>query len=388
MKEYVTLEQINSAYHLCARHKGKSKTFMEYRQDYIMNNYKLYLDLNKMTYKRGLSICFIVTRPVYREVFCSLFRDRVVDTLIIDKFESIFEKSMIDDAYACRLGKGTLYGAKRMYKYLNEESSKYPKYYVMKTDIRGFFMSINRELLYNILASVIMDNYHEDDLTWWLWLLKIVITHDPTTNCIKVGDKNLFNKIPKEKSLFGNTGNGTPIGNALSQVSENVLMSIFDKWVLYYSNNIVYGRYVDDCMFGCNDKKLLLQLIEDARKYLKNTFGLTLHPNKVYLQEFSKGIKFIGFDIRRGRLYTTNRMVGNMIKTIYRFNSGKQTPENFVNSINSYFGLMRHTNSYNIRFNAWKMIDNNRRFYSTRMNKINLTNKYKNELRKINISKK
>lgn len=104
-----------------------------------MNNYKLYLDLNKMTYKRGLSICFIVTRPVYREVFCSLFRDRVVDTLIIDKFESIFEKSMIDDAYACRLGKGTLYGAKRMYKYLNEESSKYSKYYVMKTDIRGFF---------------------------------------------------------------------------------------------------------------------------------------------------------------------------------------------------------------------------------------------------------
>lgn len=43
---------------------------------------------------------------------------------------------------------------------------------------------------------------------------------------------------------------------------------------------------------------------------------------------------------------------------------------------------------YNIRFNAWKMIDNNRRFYSTRMNKINLTNKYKNELRKINNSKK
>lgn len=80
-------------------------------------------------------------------------------------------------------------------------------------------------------------------------------------------------------------------------------------------------------------------------------------------------------------------MVGNMIKAIYRFNSGKQTPENFVNSINSYFGLMRHTNSYNIRFNAWKMIDNNRRFYSTRMDKINLTNKYKNELRKINNSK-
>lgn len=162
-----------------------------------MNNYKLYLDLNKMTYKRGLSICFIVTRPVYREVFCSLFRDRVVDTLIIDKFESIFEKSMIDDAYACRLGKGTLYGAKRMYKYLNEESSKYSKYYVMKTDIRGFFMSINRELLYNILASVIMDNYHEDDLTWWLWLLKIVVTHDPTTNCIKVGDKNLYLMLGK-----------------------------------------------------------------------------------------------------------------------------------------------------------------------------------------------
>lgn len=97
-----------------------------------------------MTYHRGRYICFIVTKPKYREVFCSLFRDRVVDTLIIDKFGEIFEGVMSDDAYACRIRKGTYNGAKNLYDRYNKEAKKYPKYYVMKTDIQGFFMSINR----------------------------------------------------------------------------------------------------------------------------------------------------------------------------------------------------------------------------------------------------
>ena len=179
-------------------------------------------------------------------MFCSLFRDRIFDTLLIDKFNYIFESAMSDDAYACRVGKGTLYGAKRIYGRFNEESKKHEEYWVLKIDIRGFFMSINREMLYNILTSIIMDKYHEEDLTWWLWLLRIVVTHDPTTDCVRVVDKKLFGMIPKEKSLFGNTGNGTPIGNTMSQVSENVMMAPFEKWVKNYSNDIVFGRYVDD----------------------------------------------------------------------------------------------------------------------------------------------
>ena len=377
MKEYVTIEDIDEAYRLCARRKGKSRTFMEYRKDYIRNNYELYKDLNGMTYRRGKSICFVVTKPKYREVFCSLFRDRVVDTLIIMKFGSIFDGTLTDDAYACREGKGTLYGAKRIYRRLNEEASKFPEYWVMRTDIRGFFMSINRELLYNILASVIMDKYRGDDLTWWLWLLKIVITHDPTTDCVKVGDRRLFDRIPKEKSLFGNCGNGTPIGNAMSQVSENVMMSAFDKWAEGYSGGIVYGRYVDDCIFGCNDKGTLLRLLGDARLWLKNVFGLTLHPEKIYLQEFPKGVKFIGYDIRKGRMYTLGRTVGNMRNAIERFNKGKQEVESFVRTMNSYWGLMRHTDSYGLRWKAWKTIDNRGRLYSDRMRKIGLTYKYK-----------
>lgn len=378
MKEYVTLEDIDIAFHHCARHKGQSRTFMEYKQDYIANNYQLYLDLNNMTYHRGRYICFIVTKPKYREVFCSLFRDRVVDTLIIDKFGEIFESVMSDDAYACRIRKGTYNGAKNLYDRYNEEAKKYPKYYVMKTDIQGFFMSINRQMLYNILASIIMDKYHQDDLTWWLWLLKIVITHDPTIDCIKVGDPNLFKKIPKEKSLFGNKGNGTPIGNTLSQVSENVMMALFDKWCANYSSNIVYCRYVDDCGYGCPDKETLLHLLHDARIWLKINLGLTLHPKKVYLQEFSKGIKFIGYDIRKGRIYSLNRSIGNMMKAIDKFNKNEQSVESFVKTINSYWGLLVHTNSYGIRWKSWLKINNNGRLFSDRMKKIGITYKYKN----------
>ena len=164
----------------------------------------------------------------------------------------------------------------------------------------------------------------------------------------------------------------------MSQVSENVMMAQFEKWVKNYSKNIVFGRYVDDCVFGCPDKQTLLYLLHDARIWLKDNLGLTLHTDKIYLQEFSKGVKFIGYDIRKGRMYTLNRTVGNMMNAIDIFNKGKQSVEDFVNTINSYWGLMRHTNSYGIRWKAWKMIDNQKRLYSDRMKKIGTTYKYRN----------
>lgn len=150
------------------------------------------------------------------------------------------------------------------------------------------------------------------------------------------------------------------------------------KVLIEYGDKVPRGvRYGDGCIFGCYDKSTLLRLLSDARDWLKNNFGLTLHPDKVYLQEFSKGVRFIGYDIRRGRMYSSGRMIGNMTEAIRRFNDGKQIVNSFLSSINSYFGLMRHTDSYGIRWKAWRMIDNRGRFYSDRMRKISLTYRYK-----------
>lgn len=59
---------------------------------------------------------------------------------------------MIGNSYACRKGKGTLYGVKDIARQIAEISSNYTKEtWVLKCDLKGFFMSINR----NLLSSVV-----------------------------------------------------------------------------------------------------------------------------------------------------------------------------------------------------------------------------------------
>jgi RNA-directed DNA polymerase len=49
-----------------------------------------------------------------------------------------------------------------------------------------------------------------------------------------------------------------------------------------------YGRYVDDFFIIHKDKKYLLSLIKKIQKYLTENLELTLHPNKIHLQHYSK----------------------------------------------------------------------------------------------------
>ena len=74
---------------------------------------------------------------------------------------------MTDKAYACRVGKGTDYGITDVRKEIKRVSDNYTKEaWVLKCDLQGFFMSINRSLLYDLLEKVIRAKYHGSDIEW------------------------------------------------------------------------------------------------------------------------------------------------------------------------------------------------------------------------------
>jgi hypothetical protein len=66
------------------------------------------------TYRRGRSICFVITRPKPREVWAAEFRDRVVHHLLCNRVRPRIEASFIADSCASIPGRGTLYTAKRL----------------------------------------------------------------------------------------------------------------------------------------------------------------------------------------------------------------------------------------------------------------------------------
>ena len=351
MNEYVTIDEIDEAYRDCIKRKKNKTSAVKYSLNYLVNNYELYCSLNNKTYNINPSTCFCVTRPKLREIFAADFRDRIVHHLIILKFGKIFEDFMIDNSYSCRKNKGTLYAAKDIQRQLSEITNRYKENaYILKLDLKGFFINIDKEITYNIIEKIIKDNYKENDIDWWLWLIKKVIFNRPDLNCIKKGDIKLFDKLPDHKTLFKSNGKGLPLGNLTSQIFANLYLTIFDKWII--DKVAGYGRYADDFILIDRDKDKLLKLWKEIKVWLEENLKLELSPNKYYFQQAYKGVEFVGFHIKKNRLYTNNNIVHSAFQLVEEMNKKGHTD---LQRINSYFGFLRHTNSYKIKA---RLIDN------------------------------
>ena len=101
------------------------------------------------------SICFVVDKPVKREIFAADFRDRVIHHFIFNYISPIFEKTFINDSYSCRIGKGTHYGIKRIDHFIRSCSNNYSKdCYILKLDIKGYFMAMNKSLLFDKVKKI------------------------------------------------------------------------------------------------------------------------------------------------------------------------------------------------------------------------------------------
>ena len=71
--------------------------------NYEENLIRLYEDLKNRKWQPGKSNCFIVTKPVRREIFAAPFRDRIVHHILIGRLNTAFEKYFIPDSYAKNL---------------------------------------------------------------------------------------------------------------------------------------------------------------------------------------------------------------------------------------------------------------------------------------------
>ena len=92
--------------------------------------------------------------------------------------------SIIEDSYSCRKGKGTLFGIKRLEHHIRSCSKNYFHLcYVLKMDIQGYFMNINRQRLLD-------DFYIVDRQYAKLRLYKKMITHYLSDNVASKENKN------------------------------------------------------------------------------------------------------------------------------------------------------------------------------------------------------
>ena len=356
----IILENLYKAYFEARKNKRFTKEQQKFEQNYEHQLQLLYEQIIAKTYKVAPCKAFVIEKPVYREVFAPQFIDRVVHHFIVLYINPQVEQVLIEDCYSCRKNKGTLYGIERAKKKMRSVTQNYAKEaYILKLDISGYFMNMNTTILYNqiqklqLVENTACSSFEKEVLHY---LINEVIFTNPIHQCQINGNKELWKFIPNTKSLFHSPhGCGLPIGNLTSQIFGNIYLNDFDHWVKTDLGIKYYGRYVDDMYFMHNDKDFLKQCILKVQEKMQ-TYGMLIHPKKIYLQHYTKGLEFLGRYIKPYRSYISNRTKNNFVKLIEKINKTivlepKELTENgvlhyFLCRINSYWGLFIKANSY------------------------------------------
>ena len=331
--------------------KRKTKDEQKFEINVDENIKRLRRDLIMRAYYPSRSTAHIIFNPVVREIFAAPFRDRVVHHLIYDDVCKSCDDHFIYDSYSCREGKGTLMGIQRLDHHIRVVSRNYAEeVYIVKFDLKGYFMSLPRNELYEKAIEFLDRQYvgRQDDpmykLVKYLW--GQVIFDDPVKGAIRKGRLSNWDKLPPEKSLFNQApGIGIVIGNLTSQLLSNIYLDQLDRFMVYDLGYKHYGRYVDDfyVVVTTMELKQLQRDMVAIEAFLKSK-KLALHPNKRMITTSTRGVPFLGAMVHKGYILPGARLRRNFRQACLEV----QTGEKEIDTLISYLGHVEHFNK--IRF--------------------------------------
>lgn len=366
-------DELYLAYKECLKNKGNTLSALNFKANAVNNLKKLCKSLENKTYKPGRSICFIVTKPKPREIFAADFRDRIVHHFLIRRIKPYFYKDLTVYPQACIEKRGTHHAITKVKEFIADQTIKNDqlsikneqlriknsqitnlptaKKYYLQVDIRSFFSTIDKDILFKIVAP-----YCKDDLT--LYLAKTIIYHNPTKNYIYKGDPSLRAKIPYGKSLFDLMPNkGLPIGNYTSQFFANMYLHSLDCFIGNFYGVKQYLRYVDDLLLVHEDKEFLKFLNYEINEYLQVFLKQSLAPEKTNLKDVRCGIDFLGYFIKphytlarkRVKKAFCEKVAAIKKNALINLNSGKpELSAKDISVIASYLGHFKYCNAKNL----------------------------------------
>jgi hypothetical protein len=346
------LTDLFQAYYDARRNKRNTLNQLRFEMDLETNLINLYHDLRDRRYKPAPSACFIVQDSVKREVFASEFRDRVVHHLYYNYVSALFDRSFIYDSYSCRKGKGTMLGIERLEHHIRSVSRNYTREaYVLKMDIKGYFMSIDRTLLFNMVREM-TEQFHMAMQTREIvdYLTEIIVKKDPLQGAKIRGNPHDWDDLPPSKCLSCSpVGVGLPIGDLTSQLFSNVFLGRLDWYVAMTLGFRHYGRYVDDFYIIDTDKERLRDAIPQIGQFL-SSMKLRLNPQKVKIQPVTAPIRYLGAVVRPFYRHCFSKTMHQFMsrKDAYIFLRERNSPFSWLDvkyclsAMNSYHGYLSH----------------------------------------------
>lgn len=200
-------------------------------------------------------------RPIGKPVL----EDKIVQRAGAMLLEAIYEQDFYDFSYGGRPGRS----AHQALFQLREQCRKLNIKWIVDADIKGFFDSINREKLIELLRLRVNDG----------GIIKLI--------------GKWFNAGVLDGGVLSHPEKGTPQGGVISPILANIFLHhVLDEWFVKKVMPKLKGRcflirFVDDFVIGCEyetDAKGIMAVLPKRFEL----FDLAIHPTKTKLVRFGK----------------------------------------------------------------------------------------------------
>ena len=113
-----SMENLYHAWHKASLGKSSKSSIIHFYHNLNKNLESITFDLKNGSYRPGPYNRFLIKDPKERIISSSPVRDRVVQHAIMNYYDTIFDRNLIFDSYACRTGKGTHKAVLRAFHFL------------------------------------------------------------------------------------------------------------------------------------------------------------------------------------------------------------------------------------------------------------------------------
>jgi hypothetical protein len=144
------------------------------------------------------------------------------------------------------------------------------------------------------------------------------------------------------KSFKKENDNGLPLGNVTSQLFANIYLNELDQFAKHKLRVRHYLRHCDDFVILGESKEYLTGLIYPINAFLKEKLKLNIHPDKIIIRKHNQGIDFLGYVVLPHYRILRTKTKRRILKRIKNKRPNLQ-------SLQSYFGVLKHCRGHKIR---------------------------------------
>ncbi len=259
-----------AAFHRAARGKRNRWQVRLFAADLFGQLSRLQKEILEGVVSLGRMRAFSIHDPKPRLIHAPCFRERVLHHALMAHAGPVLDRVLVDDTYACRVGKGTLAAVRRA----QHHGRRHPWW--VKIDMQAYFASVDHGILLELLSR-------------------------------RFKDRGLLDIIGRIVNAYHtDPGRGLPIGALTSQHFANYYLNGLDRFLLEDCKVKGLVRYMDDLVWWVDDKDTARKSRDEAVRYAKERLRLTV-KQPTHLGRSRDGLLFCGYRILPGRLLLSRR---------------------------------------------------------------------------------